>query len=643
MGKTTCAAAWGLARAAAGTRVLVLSTDPAHSLGDAFAKPIRKRVATAIAPRLSALELDAPAALAQWLKRRRPALSRLLEEGTLLDEEDIEQVLSLPIPGLDELAAFVTIAELGKRRDFEEVVIDSAPTGHTLRLLETASVVGAVTQLLQAMHDRHAMLAQALGGGIGANELVEELRRQAADVEKHLHDPAESRMFWVTLPEPVTIEETVDTIEWMLSREFPLSSVVVNRLTAPAAQGRRQGCDECRARAAFERSSLNPLFEVLRHIQPRVEVLNLPVFDPEPRGVRALRALGRRLIERPTRSTAWGGTVRPRRAVLMPPPGPHESLLLSLGSARLLFFGGKGGVGKTTCAVAAALAFGARFPNRAIRLLSTDPAPSLGDALWLPVGDAWTAVPGTGRVEARQINAAQQFDAYRRRYREAVEAFFDDLSGGSSFDAVADRAVFARLFELAPPGVDELVALVTVIDLLEQDPASLVIVDTAPTGHALRLLSSQSDLRRWLALLMRVMVKYRLAARAESFARQLVDLSRRLRAFSALLADPERARFVGVVRPTVLPRLETLRLLSHLRQLRVSTAALIVNAETRGTCATCVRRSRSEARQLAELRRACRRKSGRCDIIHAPLQLPPPRGATELLQWSGTWRSDGDE
>lgn len=142
---------------------------------------------------------------------------------------------------------------------------------------------------------------------------------------------------------------------------------------------------------------------------------------------------------------------------------------------------------------------------------------------------------------------------------------------------------------------------------------------------------------------MRVLIKYRLTLRAESFARELVDLSRRLRAFTALMRDSSRAQFVAVARPAALPRLETARLFAELRRLDVGSRTLIVNAETNGTCRACRRRASAEARQVRALRRTCRGKSRRCGIIHAPLQLPPPQGAVELLQWSTTWRSDGDK
>jgi arsenite-transporting ATPase len=249
-------------------------------------------------------------------------------------------------------------------------------------------------------------------------------------------------------------------------------------------------------------------------------------------------------------------------------------------------------------------------------------------------------VPGRWHLQVRELDAAAVFDTYRRRYQDAVGDFFNRLTAGSAFDATADRVVFERLFDLAPPGIDELVALFTVADLLREASDELLIVDTAPTGHTLRLLEMQADVQQWIALLMQLVIKYRLAARAEAVARDLVQLSRALREFRALLADRKRAEFASVVRPAALPRLETERLLAALDRMRIASTRLIVNAETQGTCAVCRRRMRGEEREIARIRRLCASVPGRCDIMHAPLRVPPPRGVQELLDWRATWRAD---
>ena len=114
--------------------VLLVSTDPAHSLGDALGVSLssaRRRVA----PSLDAVELDAPRAFARWLKEHRRPLGEILEHGTWLDRQDVDALLDLSVPGVDELIGMIEIDRLATRFSYDVIVVDTAPTGHTLRLL----------------------------------------------------------------------------------------------------------------------------------------------------------------------------------------------------------------------------------------------------------------------------------------------------------------------------------------------------------------------------------------------------------------------------------------------------------------------------------------------------------------------------
>jgi arsenite-transporting ATPase len=628
--------------------VLAFSTDPAHSLGDAFgiALGARPRPIPVRSGRLEALELDARGAMEAWLRERRPALASLIEEGTLLDREDVGRVLQLPLPGIDELAGFLVLAGLDRTHAYDRVVMDTAPTGHTLRLFETPRFVGRMVELFEAMFARHAAVARALGGHLSPNALVEELRQDGALVSERLRNPARTAMMWVTLAEPVTVRETLEGIEWLRRAHFPITTVVINRLTDDSSGG----CAECDARLEEERAALAPLASDAGQLAVRA-VRRQP---REPTGIPALRAIGTEMRQ----SRSWKDVAAAARRGKARTPVIRSALGGSAApvppfplSAGLVFFGGKGGVGKTTCAAAAALAAARAEPQRMVRLVSTDPAPSLGDVLGMPVGDEWRRVPGRWRLRVRELDAEAVFLRYRERYAQAIQDFFDRLTGNSSFEIATDREVFERLFDLAPPGVDEIVALLSALDGEGGGRDDLLIVDTAPTGHATRLLGLPADVQQWVALLMRLVIKYRLAARAESLAEDLLGLSRSLRALREQLADPARARFVVVVRPAMLPRLETERLFSTLKDLRIAAPTVILNAMSSGTCRSCRALARAEAREAARIaalcspparggRRPLARESGteRCAMIHAPLQIPAPSGASDLLDWAGAWR-----
>lgn len=188
------------------------------------------------------------------------------------------------------------------------------------------------------------------------------------------------------------------------------------------------------------------------------------------------------------------------------------------------------------------------------------------------------------------------------------------------------------LLELAPPGLDELAAVSTLLDAVAE--GDLVIVDTAPTGHALRLLEMPGLALAWDHYLLSLLLKYRQAVGLGPAASELVELSRSLKSFQALLRDPERARFLVVTRAAELPRRETVRLLGSLRDLGVAVPAVIVNAVPLPDCSRCG----DPAREMAALRRDLAQAGmDHCAIMKAPAQFPPPRGVQRLSEWVQTW------
>lgn len=270
-------------------------------------------------------------------------------------------------------------------------------------------------------------------------------------------------------------------------------------------------------------------------------------------------------------------------------------------------------MGKTTCAAAAALVLAES--REKVLLLSTDPAHSLADVLEAPLGDDERPVPGAPPgLRARELDASAVFESWRGRHR-------DEIGGALGAFAGESREAVEQLLEITPPGLDELVALSTILDAVLEDEAGLVVVDTAPTGHALRLLEAPELALEWDRALLSLLLKYREAMGLGRFAEELVELSQRLKRLLALLRDPARARFVAVTRAGELPRRETVRLLAELRRLSISVPTLIVNAVEDG-----------------ELRKSPRRGMKGCAIITAPAVYPPPRGAEALAGWARSWK-----
>ena len=668
VGKTTCAAATALAVAERGRRVALISTDPAHSLGDALGRrlaPTPHRVPTRTGV-LDAVELDADRALARWLARRRPMLRMIAERGTYLDEEDLERVLRLSFPGVDELMALVELTRLAERGGWQQVVVDTAPTGHTLRMLDMPATLRRVAAALDGLHAKHRFLADRLGAGHragAADRLIDELDSDGRRLTALLRDTARCRFTWVLLPERLSLEETRDGVAALAATGIAVSELIVNRLTPTVAER----CGLCEGRRQEEARVL----VASRRAFARLPLRSVPALDVEPRGMTALRTIGRRLGEG-ARPGAEGHGAASRADA---PAGPARSIDLDPGpmrasasitrsrsipvngacgadrwleriaptGVRLVAFTGKGGVGKTTCAAATALVLARRRPGGRVLALSVDPAHSLGDVLGIPLGDEECAVPGAPPgLRARELDADAALARTRQRYRRAVEETFDSLLRGSRFDVAYDREALRGLMDLAPPGLDELFAVLSVVEALfeRRPPCDVVVLDTAPTGHALRLLAMPATALAWVHAFLAILLKYREVVGLGEMAAELVATARRLRELSALLAVGGLARVVAVTRAAELPRRETERLLVRLRGLRLAVPAVLVNAVTSGTCRRCRRARYAECQSMAALGRGRRGRGGSWSIITTRAVAPPPRGVVGLDRWVNTWDLD---
>jgi arsenite-transporting ATPase len=642
VGKTTCAAAAALALAETGRHVLLVSTDPAHSLGDALARPLsaRPRRLPARRGRLMAVELDADRALERWVNARRRPLRTLAERGTYLDEDDVERFLQLSLPGVDEMVGLLELNRLAAAGRYDDVVVDTAPTGHTLRLLAIPDTLRRIAGVLGDMHAKHRFLAGSFGAPYrpdAADALVDELDAEGRALGELLRDGDRCRFLWLLLPEALALEEARDGVRALDAAGITVSEIVVNGVTRAADPA----CPVCGARARAEQATLRSVATAFAGRPVRVVAAR----TPEPRGLAALRAVGRELRGLHARPAALRlPAARGRRRVAA--PARDDGLRVVADPAlRLLAFAGKGGVGKTTCAAAAALALAERAPDRRVLVLSTDPAHSLGDVLGVPLDDEERPVPGAAPgLRAREMDADRAFARERERYRAGVETLFGTLLRGSRLEVAFDREVIEQLIDLAPPGLDELFAVLSVIDALFRDtpaPYDVVVLDMAPTGHALRLLRMPAAALEWVHALLAILLKYRSVVGLGDLAADLMATARSLRALIALLHDPHRARVLAVTRPAELPRLETTRLLRELRRLEVATAGLVVNAVTPPGCARCRAAAARERRLVARLRRAVSASRTACAMILAPAVFPPPRGAEALRQWIRTWECDG--
>jgi arsenite-transporting ATPase len=215
------------------------------------------------------------------------------------------------------------------------------------------------------------------------------------------------------------------------------------------------------------------------------------------------------------------------------------------------------------------------------------------------------------------MDATLAFERFRARYAERVDAVFDRLMTGA-LDLAHDRAVARDLLALAPPGIDELYALITLGELLAEGRYATVIVDPAPTGHLLRLLEMPTIALSWTHRLMRLMLEYKEVAGLGDAAKEMLEFAKRTRAVRALMADPDRASILIVANDEPLVRDESRRLIEACRSRDIAVGGFIWN---RVTFPLSPLSGEGTPRQFL-----------------APAVSPAPRGAPALQRWCALWR-----
>ncbi|MDO8742361.1 MAG: ArsA family ATPase, partial [bacterium] len=177
---------------------------------------------------------------------------------------------------------------------------------------------------------------------------------------------------------------------------------------------------------------------------------------------------------------------------------PEHPEFLQADQLRLLLFGGKGGVGKTTCAAAAALHLARKHPARSFLLVSTDPAHSLADCF---AGSA-----PLENLTLCELDPQESLLRFKARHEEHLRTIA--LRG-----TFLDEADLTHLLDLSMPGLDEIMALLEIAAWVKENRHACIVVDTAPAGHTLRLLGLPAIMRQWVATLDTMLAKHRYMAR----------------------------------------------------------------------------------------------------------------------------------
>lgn len=524
VGKTTVAGAIAVALVDSGTPTHLLSTDPAHSLGDLFGRNLgADPQPSPCGEQLTLEELDAAELVERRLQALVPGLKEVIDRGTYLDVNDADSLLEASLPGLDEIGGALRIAELSAPR----LVVDTAPTGHLLRLLDTPAVVASWLDVFEAMAGKADAVASALVGQEVRLSVEADLATLGDQMSSFEEVSGAADFVVVTAAGAVVAAETRRLAEALGSRGLRVAATVaIDRAGADAEilvpyRPALAGCAALRSLWTGGSQS-SPSTEVEA---TEVEATEVEVTAPSRRGDAGL-----------------------------PPELDRE----------LIVFAGKGGVGKSTCAAATAVRLAER--DRVL-LMSADPAGSLHDIL---AGDTFAD------LEVRELEGEAALERLRSLYRAEVERAFAAI--GLAGTARLDRAVIESLWQLAPPGLDELMSVSRLAE--EVESGSRVVLDSAPTGHFLRLVAMPELALDWVRRIMRILLKYSAMGDLDAPAEQLLRFARQFRTLRERLVDGDRTALVVVTLDEPMAWAETDRLVARLRTLGLPLSGVLVNRTT---------------------------------------------------------------
>ena len=447
VGKTSIACATAIQLADEGERVLLVSTDPASNVGQVFGVTIGNQITAITAvERLFALEID-PQAAAQVYRERIVGPVRGLLPETVVNsiEEQLSGACTTEIAAFDEFTSLLTDTAL--HADYDHIIFDTAPTGHTIRLLQ---LPGAWSSFIEEGKGDASCLGPLAG-------LVKQRAQYKAAVEA-LADPLRTRLILVSRAQNATLQEVARTYQELAAIGISQHFLVINGLFP---QSETQ--EDALAKAIFSREQ-----EALRAMPALLKTLPCDHLQLKPFNLVGLEAL-RQLL------TANVQQLIDERDTSVTINAPKLSALvdeIAADSHGLIMFMGKGGVGKTTLAAAVAVELAHRgLPTH---LTTTDPAAHLTKTL-------------TGRVENLVVSRIDP-EVETERYRVQVLA-----TKGAQLDAEG----LALLEEdLRSPCTEEIAVFQTFSRIIREADKKFVVIDTAPTGHTLLLLDATGAYHR---------------------------------------------------------------------------------------------------------------------------------------------------
>lgn len=448
VGKTSTACATAITLADMGKRVLLISTDPASNLQDVFEIELtNKPKVIPNVPNLQVANLDPETAAHEYKERVvGPYRGKLPDTVIATMEEQLSGACTVEMAAFDEFSTLLTNKELTSK--FDHIIFDTAPTGHTLRLLQLPTAWSGFLE--ESTHG-----ASCLGPLAGLGD-KKELYSQTVQA---LSNPKQTMLLLVTRPDSSPLQEAERAAHELKEIGVSNQFLLVNGILKDYVQN-----DDV-SNALFKRQSraLENMAEELKNL-PTYEI---PLVPFNVTGIENMRKL-----VQPMENLSISN--EKANAVSVP---SLQTLITNLSESgkRVIFTMGKGGVGKTT--VASAIAVGLAEKGHHVHLTTTDPAAHID---YVMHGEQ-------GNITISRIDPKVEVENYRKEVIEQAK------------DTVDDEGLAYLEEDLRSPCTEEIAVFRALADIVERANDEIVVIDTAPTGHTLLLLDAAQTYHKEIA------------------------------------------------------------------------------------------------------------------------------------------------
>jgi len=534
VGKTSMACATAIYNADKGLKTLIVTTDPASNLSDVFEQEIGHSIVKIKAmANLHAMEIDPD-------KSTEDYKNALLEPMRQLFDEEMIKIADEQLSGpcTAEMASFDKFIDFMGEEEYDVIIFDTAPTGHTIRLLE-----------LPVDWSKHIEEA-AKGSGqtcMGPVSMIEDSKNKFDDAIARLRDQAQTDFIFVMQPESTSLDETLRSSKEIKQLGISTAKIIVNGFIP------KEEAENPFFKSRYEMQQRH-LMEA-REIFKGIKIETMELFNTELKGIERFRLIANSLFNGEVLSKVIDEEeFKGIKDEALQKDDVSSLIYPKENSHKNIFFSGKGGVGKTVMACVTAV----RLASKGYKtlLLTTDPAAHIGKVLDKPISDKVTKIEGMENLFAAKIDPKVAFEEYKHSVLEYAKKNFNQST------------VITMEEELNSPCTEEMAAFQKFIGYASEEEYDVIVFDTAPTGHTLRLLELPMDWSKQIQMKAGINTEI---SPEDKLQKEKFDK------VIAMMKDSNKTTFAFVMYPEKTPIVEAYRASVELQSAGIETQMVVAN------------------------------------------------------------------